>query len=105
MNDITTRGLSTRRPSPPKGGRGVFLKGGRGVQQLSALLLIIFGILLAFVALFMPPKGEIDESVIYIFAQVLIYAGSVYGMDSYIAHCIEQRGTHPRDSTREEVQP
>lgn len=39
---------------------------------------------MAFIALFLPPPGEIHSSVLYVFAQILIYAGSIFGIDAYV---------------------
>lgn len=58
------------------------------LKELTAIILLSFGIILAFVALLMPPPGEIDDSVLYIFAQILIYCGSIFGIDSYITQKI-----------------
>ena len=54
------------------------------MKEYSALALLFFGIVLAYISLFLPPPGEIDDSVIYIFAQILIYAGSIFGIEHYI---------------------
>lgn len=54
------------------------------LKELTAIILLTFGIILAFVALLMPPPGEIHDSVLYIFAQILIYCGSIFGIDCYI---------------------
>ena len=53
-------------------------------RDLTAIVLLIAGIVMAFIALFLPPPGEIHESVLFIFAQILIYAGSIFGIDAYI---------------------
>lgn len=53
-------------------------------RDLTAIVLLIAGIAMAFIALFLPPPGEIHESVLFIFAQILIYAGSIFGIDAYI---------------------
>ena len=58
--------------------------------ELAAIALLAFGIILAFTALLMPPPGEIHDSVLYIFAQILIYCGSIFGMDSYITQKIKR---------------
>ena len=55
------------------------------LKELTAIVLLTFGIILAFVALLMPPPGEIHDSVLYIFAQILIYCGSIFGIDCYIS--------------------
>lgn len=55
------------------------------LKELTAIVLLVFGIILAFVALLMSPPGEIHESVLFIFAQILIYCGSIFGIDCYIS--------------------
>ena len=55
------------------------------LKELTAIVLLTFGIILAFVALLIPPPGEIHDSVLYIFAQILIYCGSIFGIDCYIS--------------------
>ena len=54
-------------------------------KNFSAVMLLASGILLAYISLFLPPPGEIDDSVLYIFAQILIYAGSIFGIEQYIS--------------------
>ena len=54
------------------------------LKELTAIALLVAGIVMAFIALFLPPPGEIHESVLFIFAQILIYAGSIFGIDAYI---------------------
>lgn len=53
-------------------------------RDITAIVLLIAGIAMAFIALFLPPPGEIHESVLFIFAQILIYVGSIFGIDAYI---------------------
>ena len=53
-------------------------------KELSAMFLLVVGVVLAFIALLMPPPGEIHASVLYIFAQCLIYAGSIFGISAYV---------------------
>lgn len=60
-------------------------------RDLTAIVLLIAGIVMAFIALFLPPPGEIHESVLFIFAQILIYAGSIFGIDAYIRKAVNQR--------------
>lgn len=50
---------------------------------------------MAFTALLLPPQGEIHESVLYLFAQILIYAGSVFGMDCYIRRITGKKEEEP----------
>ena len=56
------------------------------------------GIIMAFMALLMPPPGQIHDSVLYIFAQILIYCGSIFGLDSYISRKLRDMNppNHPK---------
>ena len=61
-------------------------------REHTAILLLVAGIVMAFIALFLPPPGEIHESVLYIFAQILIYCGSIFGIDAYVHKAIDEHG-------------
>ena len=65
------------------------------LKEWTAIVLLVFGIILAFVALLMPPPGEIHDSVLYIFAQILIYCGSIFGIDSYIKSLLNRPPRSP----------
>ncbi len=54
------------------------------LRDLTALVLLLAGIVMAFIALYLPPPGEIHDSVLFIFAQILIYVGSIFGIEAYI---------------------
>ena len=60
------------------------------LKERTAIVLLTFGIILAFVALLMPPPGEIHDSVLFIFAQIIINCGSIFGIDSYISQKIKK---------------
>ena len=53
------------------------------LKECTAILLLTAGVAMAFIALLLPPPGEIHDSVLYVFAQILIYSGTVFGLDSY----------------------
>ncbi len=53
--------------------------------------MLFAGIVLAFVGFLTPPKGEIHDSVLWLFAQCLIYAGSVFGLSLYVHNAIDKR--------------
>ena len=46
--------------------------------------MLIGGFLLAVAGFIVPPTGQIHESVLGIFAECLIYAGSIFGVTIYI---------------------
>lgn len=64
------------------------------LKELTAIVLLACGIIMAFIALMLPPPGEIHDSVLYIFAQILIYAGSIFGIGSYISNLKSQLQKH-----------
>ena len=59
-------------------------------EKISACLLLIFGAAMAAISLFMPPEGEIDGTVLMLFAQILVYAGSIFGVKIYIKDLVNQ---------------
>lgn len=54
------------------------------MERISAALLLLFGAAVVLVSLLMPPEGEIDGSVLMLNGQVLVYAGSIFGVKIYI---------------------
>ena len=67
-------------------------------KEWTALALLFSGIIMAFTALLMPPPGQIHDSVLYIFAQILIYCGSIFGIASYISRKLRDMNppNHPK---------
>ena len=56
----------------------------KNMQTITAVVLIATGILMSFIGFWTPPRGEISDSVLWYFAQTLIYAGSVFGLKVYV---------------------
>ena len=54
------------------------------VQIYSAIAMLVAGVSLATAGFIVPPTGEISDSVLLLFAQCLIYAGSIFGVSIYI---------------------
>lgn len=54
------------------------------LQIGSALVMLVFGCGLDIAGFCVPPVGEVSDSVLLIFAQCLIYAGSALGIDYYV---------------------
>ena len=54
------------------------------IEILSALAMLFGGFALAVAGFIVPPTGQIHESVLGIFAECLIYAGSIFGVTIYI---------------------
>ena len=54
------------------------------IQHCSAVAMLLGGFTLAVAGFIVPPTGQIHESVLGIFAECLIYAGSIFGVTIYI---------------------
>lgn len=53
-------------------------------QVSSALAMLLAGVALSIAGFIVPPVGEISDSVLWFFAQCLIYAGSIFGVSIYV---------------------
>ncbi len=51
------------------------------IQLLSAILLIVVGCGLLISGFIMPPPGEIHNSVLIAFGEILTFAGALFGID------------------------
>lgn len=54
------------------------------IQIYSAVAMLAAGVALVVAGFIVPPTGEISESVLWFFAQCLIYAGSIFGISIYV---------------------
>lgn len=55
------------------------------IQYGSAVAMLLLGMILSIAGFVTAPAGEIHESVLWLFAQCLIYAGSVFGISVYMS--------------------
>ena len=46
--------------------------------------MLLTGVALSVAGFLVPPVGEISDSVLWFFAQCLIYAGSIFGVSIYV---------------------
>lgn len=60
------------------------------VQVWSAVAMLLSGVVMSAAGFYVPPLGEISDSVLMFTAQALVYAGSALGIDLYIRKKIEQ---------------
>ena len=67
------------------------MKNKDNIATMTAVGLLTSGIVLSFLGFFTTPKGEISTSVLWYFAQTLIYAGSVLGIKSYVDYCMQKK--------------
>lgn len=68
------------------------------IAVVSAVVLLTFGICLTVAGFFVPPLGIIDNSVLWVLGQSLIYSGSMFGLTVYVKNQIADihwQVTHP----------
>ena len=56
----------------------------KNTQTITAIVVLATGVVLSYISFFNPPKGEIETSVLHYFAQTLMFAGSVFGLKTYV---------------------
>ena len=66
------------------------------MERTSAMFLLAFGAVMCAISLALPPTGEIDGSVLMLFGQILVYAGSVFGVRIYIKDLMNQHKKPPQ---------
>lgn len=54
------------------------------IQAWTAVVLLLSGVVLSFLGFYASPLGEISNSVLWYFSQTLIYAGSIFGVSTYV---------------------
>ncbi|SHF40505.1 hypothetical protein SAMN05444349_11876 [Bacteroides faecichinchillae] len=55
------------------------------VQIWTAVGMLFSGVLLSVAGFIVEPKGQIHDSVLWFFAQCLLYAGSIFGVGVYVS--------------------
>ena len=54
------------------------------IQVWTAVGMLIAGVAMSFIGFFVEPLGIIHDSVLWFFAQCLVYAGSIFGVYIYV---------------------
>ena len=70
------------------------------IQLLAALILIIVGCGLLIAAFCVPPPGEIHNSVLVAFGEILTFAGAVFGMRYHYRYEAGSRSSDTADPER-----
>lgn len=66
-------------------------------QIVSAMAMLAFGCGMSIAGFCVSPLGEVSDSVLLIFAQSLIYAGSALGVDYYVRVKLQKELKELRD--------
>lgn len=72
------------------------------VQFIGSLIVLIAGIVLVFTGLHMPPRGNIDPSVLTAFGMFLGFVGAVWNIDIKYAYKIHELEAKLRSERNEE---
>ena len=57
------------------------MKSNANIQLITAAILAIVGLILLFCGLYIDPQGEIHETVLVAYGEVLTFSGSLMGID------------------------
>ena len=78
-------------------------------QYLTAIGLLCSGVLLSFLGFYEEPVGEISQSVQWYFGECLIWAGSLFGMTTYVdwraAHALREKAPSDEEAHAPGEQP
>ena len=78
-------------------------------QYLTAIGLLFSGVLLSFLGFYTEPVGEISQSVQWFFGECLIWAGSLFGMTTYVdwraAHALREKAPSDEEAHAPGDQP
>ena len=64
------------------------------VAVVSAVSMLAFGALLCIVGFFVNPIGIIDNSVLWVLGQCLMYAGGIFGISMYVKKEVQDELRH-----------
>lgn len=56
----------------------------KNIQTVTAVVVLTTGIILSYIDYFMPPIGQITDSVLAYLAQTMMFAGSILGVKTYV---------------------
>lgn len=54
------------------------------IRIIIAVVLLVLGMITCWVSLFLPPMGVIDNSVLYLFANISTLSGALMGVEAFI---------------------
>ena len=70
------------------------------IQLITAAVLAIAGLILLFCGLYIDPKGEIHETVLVAYGEILTFAGSLMGIDYHYKNR-NKNENHSTDKTND----
>ena len=81
------------------------MKNNANIQLITAAILAIIGMVLLFCGMYIDPQGEIHETVLVAYGEVLTFSGSLMGIDyNYkfkYRNNNDNRNTNPQEQDRQ----
>ena len=81
------------------------MKNNANIQLITAAILAIIGMVLLFCGMYIDPQGEIHETVLVAYGEVLTFSGSLMGIDyNYkfkYRNNNDKRNTNPQEQDRQ----
>lgn len=65
-----------------------------GIMICSALVMLASGVTMSFLSFFLSEVYEVSDSVLWYFAQTIVYASSVFGIGSYVNYKLKDFETN-----------
>ena len=60
------------------------------VHYVCAITILLFGCTLCILGFYQEPKGSVDDSILFILGQCLLFAGSTFGLSLYVNQQIKK---------------
>lgn len=61
------------------------------IQYCSAIFMLLFGSAMCIASFVVSVNGEVDDSVLWILGQCLVYSGSIFGIGLYVNYRIDKK--------------
>ena len=71
------------------------------IQLITAAILAIIGMVLLFCGMYIDPQGEIHETVLVAYGEVLTFSGSLMGIDYHYKNKNDSSNTNPPKEDRQ----
>mgnify|MGYP004632812913 CR=1 FL=1 len=68
------------------------------IHYCCAVFMLVFGCSISVMGFFAAPFGEVDDSVLWILGQCLIYSGSIFGVSLYVKSEVKKALQHESKS-------
>ena len=61
------------------------------IQTVTAIVVLTTGVVLSYIDYFMPPIGQIEDSVLAYLAHTMMFVGSIFGVKTYVDYRLPKK--------------